>query len=43
MAQESGLTDPHLDDWMTDYGYSEASIRRFAALVAEAVLKERNP
>lgn len=43
MARESDLIDPDLGDWMTDYGYSEGSIRRFAVLVAEAVLKERNP
>lgn len=33
MAKEAGLTEPDLGDWITDYGDSEASIKRFAALV----------
>ncbi len=42
MAKEAGLTEPDLGDWITDYGDSEASIKRFAALVeAKAAAKER--
>ena len=42
MAKESGLTDPDLGDWMTDYGRSEDSIKKFAELVAAAAaVKER--
>ena len=40
LAHQSGLTDRHLGDWMTDYGNSETSIREFAALVAEECAKE---
>lgn len=33
LAQEAGLTDVDLGPWMTDYGYSENEIKRFAALL----------
>jgi S-formylglutathione hydrolase FrmB len=33
MAQEAGLTDPDLGDWMTDYGHAEDAITKFANLV----------
>lgn len=34
LAQKTHLTDPDLDPWMTDYGYSEAPICKFAQLIA---------
>ena len=40
LALEVGLTDAHLSPWMTDYGYSEDEICKFAALVAEECAKE---
>jgi len=39
LAKQSGLTDPDLGDWMTDYGNAENAIRKFAALVAEECAK----
>lgn len=42
MAKEAGLTDPDLEDWVTEYGNAKDEIIMFAALVAaKAAAKER--
>jgi len=38
MARESGLTDPHLGEWMIEHGNAEEEIKKFAALVAEKAM-----
>lgn len=40
LAHDCGLTDRDLGEFMTDYGYSEESITKFAAAIRAATKEE---